>query len=63
MTISQNDLKKTTWNIVVNGINSEAKEIATKLNLENRIVVLKRTEAYIKIKDPKDNFKTNAHVD
>ena len=40
-------------------INLEAKAIAEKLNLANRIENLARTPSYITLKDHKENFRAN----
>ena len=42
-------------------INNEAKEIAKKLKLENRIETLTKKEAFITFKDHKPNFITFNH--
>ena len=54
------DTTKTYKKIAVNtvsSINNEAKEIATKLNLFNRINVTAEREVFITLKDHKPNFK------
>ena len=43
----------------MNNINKEAKEIATKLNIDHKINSLAKQPAFITIKDHKPNFKTN----
>ena len=56
------NMTKTYKKIAVNtvsSINNEAKEIATKLNLANRINVTAEREAFITLKDHKPNFKNN----
>ena len=40
----------------VYGINSEAKKIAEKLKLDDRIQQLQETEAFISVKDHKEGF-------
>ena len=40
-------------------INLEAKHIATKIQLRDRIEKLPETPAYVKLKDHKDNFRSN----
>jgi hypothetical protein len=40
-------------------INNEAKDIATKLNLADRINITAEREAFITLKDHKPNFKNN----
>ena len=39
-------------------LNYEAKDIATKLKIEDRVTTLARTEAYYTIKDHKKDFRT-----
>ena len=39
-------------------INSEARDVATKLHLEDRIEVMARREAFITLKDHKPNFES-----
>ena len=43
----------------VSSINNEAKDIATKLNLADRINITAEREAFITLKDHKPNFKNN----
>ena len=43
----------------MNSINKEAKEIATKLNIDYKINCIAEQPAFITIKDHKPNFKTN----
>ena len=50
--------KKTTTS-VKNNINSEAKEIAIKLKLDDRIERLAGKDAFVTLKDHKDNFDNN----
>ena len=45
--------------ITMNYINKEAKEIATKLNIDHKINSIAEQPAFIAIKDHKRNFKTN----
>jgi hypothetical protein len=44
---------------IVSSINNEAKDIATKLNLADRINITAEREAFITLKDHKPNFKNN----
>ena len=43
----------------VSSINNEAKDVATKLNLADRINITAEREAFITLKDHKPNFKNN----
>ena len=43
----------------VNIINSEAKEIAEKLKLDDRIQQLQETEVFISVKDHKEGFSNS----
>ena len=45
--------------IPMNNINKEAKEIATKLNIDHKINSIAEEPAFITIKDHKPNFTTN----
>ena len=42
-----------------NAINSEAKHIAQKLQISDRVELIAKNEAFITIKDHKDNFQSN----
>ena len=43
----------------MNNINKEAKEVATKLNIDHKINSMAGQSAFITIKDHKPNFTTN----
>ena len=45
--------------VIAKSINKEAKEIATKLDLQDRIEVIAARPAYITLKDHKENFRRN----
>ena len=44
---------------VIDDINLEAKELATSLNIEDRMECLAKQQAFITLKDHKENFKNN----
>lgn len=43
----------------MNEINKELKDIATDLNISNRIETMARKQAFITLKDHKENFENN----
>ena len=44
---------------VIDDINLEVKELATSLNIEDRMECLAKQQAFITLKDHKENFKNN----
>ena len=51
--------KKSTKEIL-NTVNRQAKKIAEKLNIANRIEKIQESEVYIMVKDPKKGFPNNS---